>query len=263
MVIQIYTLYNRKGKIEIRMYLRFYKRLSRSIGMNKTFKSIIFTGSLLIISATACNLIISQTSPVTPAPTANPTETATSAPTATSTESVPTASATPEFAPFCQPEDAASVSPSAQCRVPIAEESSTFCTDKDPYNLILFDKGLTYEVLTKGFRCSDAGIKGDKQMVTCTGQMAADFAINVCDPACVIPTVQAAITKCQQGYNYNAQQGCCTQEIQQLNPNCVAFKFKTTSCVVRCFEFRREAKCKRNSWACEWNEKEKVCELRK
>lgn len=231
--------------------------------MNKVFKSVLFTGFFLILSTTACNLIISQTSPVTPLPPVSPTETATSAPTATPTESVPAASATPEFAPFCQSAEAASVSPSAQCKIPIAEQSSTFCAEKDPYNLILFDKGLTYQVLTKGFRCSDAGTKGDKQMVACTGQMAAEFAISVCDPNCVVPTVQAAVTQCPQGYNYNSQQGCCTQEIQQLNPGCAAFDFKTTSCVVRCFEFRREAKCKRNSWACEWNEKDKVCELRK
>ncbi len=43
----------------------------------------------------------------------------------------------------------------------------------------------------------------------------------------------------------------------------MAYEFRTTSCVVRCFEFKREAKCKRNSWACEWNDKDKICELRK
>ena len=231
--------------------------------MNKIIKSITFTGLLLMGVTSACYMTISQVTPTSSAPTAKPTEAATSAPTATPTESVPTASATPEFAPFCQPADAASVSPSPQCQIPVAEESSTFCTKKDPYNLILIDQGMTYEVLTDGFRCTDAGTKDNKQMITCTGQMAADFAINVCDPACIVPTVEAAITGCPQGYNYNSRQGCCTQEIQQLNQNCMAFNFRTTSCVVRCFEFKKESKCKRNSWACVWNDKDKICELRK
>ena len=73
------------------------------------------------------------------------------------------ASPTPEFAPFCET-GAQTASPLSQCQVPIVEESSTFCSDKAPYNLILMDEGLTYEVLTEGFVCSDAGMKNDKQI---------------------------------------------------------------------------------------------------
>ena len=46
------------------------------------------------------------------------------------------ASATPEFAPVCEA-DASTAPVPPQCRLPIAEESSTFCTNKAPYNLIL------------------------------------------------------------------------------------------------------------------------------
>ncbi len=230
--------------------------------MNKILKSILYTGFIVSIVTAACSIeVVPPPAEVVP-PTASPSETPTAISTAIPTATIQVASATPEFAPFCEP-GASSASTVPQCQPLRAEESSTFCSDKDPYNLILIDKGLTYEVLTDGFRCSDAGTKGDKQMITCTGQYAADFAINVCDPACAVPTVQAAVTQCPQGYNYNAYQGCCTQEIQQIDPNCMAFDFTTTSCVVRCFEFKREAKCKRNSWACEWNDKDKICELRR
>ncbi len=226
--------------------------------MNRVSKSILFTGLFLIALTAACRIeVVAPTEIARPTP-VPPTETSTAIPTAT----VPPASPTPEFAPFCEAGDG-NASSAMQCRPLAAEESSTFCSEKDPYNLILIDQGLTYELLTDGFRCTDAGLKGDKQMITCTGQYAAAFAINVCDPACVIPTVQAAVTKCPAGYNYNVYQGCCTQEIQQIDPNCMAFDFKTTSCVVRCFEFKKEAKCKKNSWACEWNDKERICELRK
>jgi hypothetical protein len=226
--------------------------------MNKILKSILFTGFIVSGVTAACTIEVVPPPTAEVSPTASPTETLT----ATPTVAIPTASATPEFVPFCQP-DASNASLSPQCGLPVAEESSTFCQLKDPYNLILIDKGMTYQVLTEGFRCTDAGMKDDKQMITCTGQFAANFAINVCDPACVVPTVLAAVTKCPQGYNYNAFQGCCTQEIQQINPSCAAFNFRTTSCVVNCGEFKREVKCNRNSWACVWNKKDKVCELRK
>ena len=231
--------------------------------MNKIWKSIIFTGLLLTGITAACSsplVSATQINTETSVPTAGLTETAT--PAATLTESAPPASATPEFAPFCEA-DTASTLPAAQCQIPIAKESSTFCTDKNPYNLILIDTGLTYEVLTKGFRCSDAGKKGDKQMITCTGQMAASFEINVCNPSCVVPTVQADVVQCPQDYHYNNVQGCCTQELQQINQNCTVLKFQTTSCVVDCGVFTRKPRCIKNSYACEWNDAERVCQLRK
>jgi hypothetical protein len=222
--------------------------------MNKILKSILFMSFFLSWSMAACSISVVAPTPVA-TDTPVPSETPTAAPTAT-----PEASATPEFAPMC----ADLATPETPiCRDLSATQSSTFCQDKDPYNLILFDQGLTYEVLTKGFRCSDAGLKGDKQMITCTGQFAANFAVNVCDPGCAVPTVQSTLVQCPQGYNYNARQGCCTNEIQEVSPNCKAFTFTTSTCVVNCFEYHREAKCKRHYDACIWDDKEKVCELRK
>lgn len=230
--------------------------------MNKIPRSIVFAGLLLIFTTTACDLPSSRPTAVSPEPTAGAAQTEVLPPTATSTAALPVASPTSEFAPFCQ-SDTLTASPLSQCEIPVVEESSTFCSEKRPYNLILFDKGLTFEVLTEGFFCSDAGIKGDKQRVTCTGQMAANFAVNVCNPACLIPTVEAAVRQCPQGYNYNDLQGCCTQEPKQLTPNCTAFTFKTTTCIVDCSQYKKETQCNKNSYACQWNSQGDVCELRR
>lgn len=229
--------------------------------MRKLFKSIALAGLLLSMLTASCNLVA-----LTPLPETTPTTAASFTPTRavpTATVEVPTASATPEFAPFCAADSSASAAPIAQCQLPVAEESSTFCIKKDAYNLILIDEGATYEVLTEGFRCTDAGMKDDKQMITCTGKFVADFAVNVCNPDCVVPTVEAAVTACPSDYNYDAFQGCCTQNAQQLAPNCQAYNFKTTSCVVRCFQFKKARDCKDNSWTCDWNEKYKICEPRR
>ena len=229
--------------------------------MNRHIKNILFTGILLIVGSSACNLIFSQKSPLTPGPSVTPMASATALPTEFPTMPVPTASSTPEFAPYCE-EDAASVLPSTSCQVPVAEESSRYCYEKDPYNLILLNKGSTFEVLTKHFRCTDAGMKNDRQMVACTGLMATTFEINVCNPACVIPTAQAGMTNCPPGYNLNTLNGCCTQEVQQLNPGCMVFKFDTITCVANCDKIVRKSQCLKNQSACIWDQEKRLCKLR-
>jgi hypothetical protein len=233
------------------------------IGMKKNLKSIIFTGMLFIGIMSACNLpFISASQKATETPTLIVSPTGIAAPVSTPTESGPPASATPEFAPFCEA-GIANVSLPAQCQLPIAEESSVFCIKKRPYNLILINEGATYQVQTKGFWCTDGGMNDGRQVVTCTGPMAAYYEVNVCDPACAIPTVQTEIVQCPQDYHYNNVQGCCTQELQQVQQNCVMLKLKVTSCVVNCGVFRKKSDCNKNSYACVWNSASKVCDVRK
>ena len=83
------------------------------------------------------------------------------------------------------------------------------------------------------------------------------------NPACAVPTVQAEITQCPQGFNYDSLQGCCSQEPIQLQQNCVTLKLETTSCVVNCGEFTKKGSCNENSYACEWDGETNLCELRK
>jgi hypothetical protein len=231
--------------------------------MNRNLYLIILIGLLLVGITAACAMPFiptPQPETETPAPPLSPTETATL--TSTPTELVETATATPEFAPFCELGTASMPTPS-ECRIPIAEQSSIFCTRKVPYNLIFINEGATYEVLNEGFTCSDAGMKDGRQMVTCTGPMATAFRVKVCDLACAIPTVQAEITQCPQGYVYNNQQGCCSQELQAIDQNCELLTLKTKSCVVDCSLFTKKKNCEKNSYACEWNSANKTCQLRR
>jgi hypothetical protein len=223
--------------------------------MKKFTSVIIFVGMLL----SACNLPVAQKATETPTPTAViPTGTATLVP----TETAPAASATPEFAPFCDP-DAVSVAPPAQCQMPIAKESSIFCSKKKPYNLLLINKNALFEVQTEGFRCIAEGMKDGKKIVTCTGTMAASFEVTVCDPTCAAPTVPAEITTCPDGYYFNNLQGCCMQGLQQVNQNCVTLKLTTTSCKVDCSIYPKKATCNQHSDTCYWSAEDNSCELRK
>lgn len=230
--------------------------------MSKTPYPIILTGLLLIGITVACNIPfteILQPETETPTPTVRPTETATLL--RTPTEIVPSPTATPEYAPFCAP-DAASIPTPAQCQLPIAEQSTVFCTNKIPYNLIFINEGATYEVLSAGFQCTDAGMKDGKKILTCTGPMSSSFELRVCDPACAVPTIQAEITQCPQAYIYDSLRGCCTQEPQPIDQNCVLLSLGTKSCVVNCNELIKKSACEKNSYACEWDETNDVCQVR-
>lgn len=186
-------------------------------------------------------------------------DTATPVPSPTETAVPPTA--TVALAPICEP-GAALVSTPASCQLPIAEQHSAFCTRKVPYNLVFMNEGATYQVLNESFRCLDEGVKDGKQRVSCTGPMSSSFQVRVCDPACAVPTVQAEVTQCAEGYIFDTVLGCCTQELQPADQGCIVLNLEVRSCVVDCGEFTKKADCEANAYACEWNGSTKTCERR-
>ena len=241
--------------------------------MRKTLYPGILAGLLLIGISMACRLLsftpIPRFETETPVSTINPTETETSIPTANSTKTatlVPAATevvtATPKFAPFCQPSSASVATPVA-CQEPIAEQSSTFCESKVPYNLILVNQGSTFETTTENITCTDAGVKGDKLIVTCTGPMAIPFELKVCDPACAISPFGGGTTHCPEDLHYNELLGCCEREPIPVDGNCVVLKLKTHRCTITCNQFTDAATCDANGYACVWNDEFKECSQRK
>jgi len=241
--------------------------------MRKNLLPGILAGLLLIGISMACRLLSFTPIPLpeteTPVPTASPTETETATPTASSTKIVTLApastaffTAAPKFAPFCQPSSASVATPRV-CQDPIAEQSSSFCSSKTPYNLILVNEGSTYESLNEDVKCSDAGMKDGRQMLTCTGPMVTPFELKVCDPACVIEPFPAGTTHCPQDLNYNDLLRCCEREPIPIDQNCVVLKLQTKSCVIQCSEFTDQKTCDKNAYACDWNDEFKECSLRK
>ena len=232
--------------------------------MSKTLYLKMLVGLLLIGSLVACTLPFTSTSQPeteTPIPTINPTETETSTPTTSPTETatlafaatefVPPATSTPKFAPFCQPSSASIATP-VQCQLPIAKQSSSFCQDKAPYNLIMMNLGSTYEVSTEDIECSDAGTENGKQLVVCTGWLAVPFEIKVCDPSCTIQPFPVGVTNCPEGLNYNEQLRCCERESIPVDENCVILNLQTRSCAFNCGEFTDQITCEENAYACKW-----------
>jgi len=228
---------------------------------------------LLLGFSTACSLPFAplfQPATETPTPTASPTDTP--APTVSPTP-IPTlvpyftpfiapTPAKSSFAPFCQPSSASIVTP-VQCQQPIAEQSSAYCSNKTPYNLVLTNPGSTYEISNDDVTCTDGGMKDGKQLVICTGPFAASFEITVCDPACAYKTFQGETTQCPQDLHYNETLGCCEREPVILDQNCVTLSLQTRSCVIACNEFVNQTTCDKNAYACKWNSEKNICQLKR
>lgn len=219
--------------------------------------SILFAGILAACGAPATEAPLPATE--TALPTALPTETATLAP--PPTETVPPVTPTPEFAPICEPGAAALPTPSG-CQIPIAQQVSTFCTNKVPYNLLHINESASYEVLDVGVTCFEEGIRDGKKLVTCTGPIAYPFELNVCDPACAPPTVQAETTQCPQDFTFDSQRGCCSQGALPVSQGCVQLNLQIRTCVINCVEIGKKSECEKNSYACFWDESADECQLR-
>jgi hypothetical protein len=249
--------------------------------MKKSLYPILLISLVIVGMILACNLPTvtvqwSETETPTPTLTATPTNTSTPVPTATSTLTPipPTkkpfstatgggtlmrATATPQIAPFC--EDEAVIQ--SRCQYPIANQSSTFCIKKSPYNLIALNERATYQLLNDYVQCEEAGIVDGQRMITCTGPMAYYFELEVCDSFCSSLSIETGSTKCPLGYNYNNLQDCCTQETQEVNQGCTVLKLRTQSCTIDCNQFTSRSSCEDYGYACRWNDEDNECYLRR
>lgn len=174
---------------------------------------------------------------------------------------------TPKFAPYCEPVGAFVFTPTPntpdECQGPIAEQSSSYCANKSPYNLILVNQGSTYEVSSEKIVCSDAGSKDGKQLVTCTGPMAFSYELTVCDQACGIRAFPPGSTDCPQDFSYNERLRCCGQKEYPEEANCVVLKLQTRTCMIDCSQYTDQATCEKNAYACKWDDVYNLCNLKK
>jgi hypothetical protein len=252
--------------------------------MIKILHPSILTGLLLVVGLAACSVPSIQNQQAeteTPLSTSSLTKTKAPVSISASTEveaSVPTASlmktatliptatqvlllatSTPKFAPFCELPVTGTPTPSA-CQLPIAEQTSLYCSKKNPYNIILINQGSSYEMLSGNVNCSEAGLNDGKRILVCTGPMATSFELKVCDPACALPSFQTTITTCPQDYKFDSLRGCCTQKPLQVDQNCVVLELQTKRCVIDCSAYTDQTTCDKNAEACEWDGEHDVCQ---
>ncbi len=143
---------------------------------------------------------------------------------------------------------------SNQCALPTGDQRDQFCVNKIPYTLIAIPVGDTYQPVTAGFTCDDAGVKNNFQLLTCTGPRSSAFNLRVCNTTCAVPSPAVTATpsgRCPSGYDYLADQQCCQAAANDQN-GCVTLSFDTSSCgYVDCSQFSTSSSCSSHN-TCKW-----------
>ena len=117
----------------------------------------------------------------------------------------------PAYAPMCQ---ASSYVPSAvissgACQVPDVNVGASYCEYNEPFTTVDLAPGATYQVLTDGYKCTEAVIDGQRRL-SCTGPDNTTGEVTVCNTACSSqPSVTGATQVCDPGYNLDASTGSC------------------------------------------------------
>jgi len=112
-----------------------------------------------------------------------------------------------EQAPVCQSSDS--------CSAPDVKDtiaSDRYCVDKVPYQNILIDEGVTFEVLDPStLTCVDNGTKVDgKHVIECHGKSAWKTQVKFTNTACGGANLATDSGKCQEGFGYDAANSCCS-----------------------------------------------------
>jgi hypothetical protein len=110
------------------------------------------------------------------------------------------------FAPACQA--------TTSCAAPALVDtvaSDRYCVEKSPYQNILVDDGVTFEVLDPAnLTCVDNGTKVDgKHVIECHGTPAWKSQVKFSNTACSSASLSTGTGQCQEGLGYDAAQNCC------------------------------------------------------
>lgn len=179
---------------------------------------LVLLSSLLFVSA--CTLNTETGSPPPPEiETVIVVVTATSQP-----EATPAPTETESPPPVCQVTDGSPV-----CELPEAEVRDKFCIKKVPYILMVFPRGTSFEVVDEGFTCTDEGIRGGEQMVSCYGPELYSFDLNVCNAACVPTGAVLEQGACEAGFGYDSTNDCCLR-LPTTDSNCRIIRIDLGAC---------------------------------
>jgi hypothetical protein len=181
-----------------------YKPMKRRSIMKKTTYLTIVMTVIVVLFASACGgtTVPAAQPPVESAPTQAPVQAAPQAQ-APAEQAAPAATT---FAPACQA--------AASCAAPDVKDTvaaERYCVQKIPYQNILIDDGVVFEVLDPSkLTCADNGTKVDgKRVIECHGTEAWSSQVKFTNTACNGASLQTGTGQCQEGLGYDAAQNCC------------------------------------------------------
>ena len=164
-----------------------------------------------------------------PVATPMPGPTAIEFPTLAPTSALPLQTALPDstqtlFSPMCAVDPLVS-----SCAAPAVEQRDKFCVKKYPYVLVAAPPGVTFEPASVGLKCTNEGIRGGDQIISCTGPDLLSYNLKICNAACSASLLDTASGKCPSGYGYAAKGGCCWP-VPATDTGCILFKVDIGTC---------------------------------
>ena len=178
---------------------------------------------ILSLLTSSCLTVFVPVGTPTPGPTAI--ELPTLAPTASlPVEPVQPASTQLQSAPMCAVDPLVS-----SCAAPNVEARDKFCVKKYPYVLVAAPPGVTFEPVSAGLKCTDEGLRGGDQIISCSGDYLTSYNLKICSAACSASLLDTTSGKCPTGYGYAAEGGCCWP-VPATDAGCILFKVDIGAC---------------------------------
>lgn len=115
------------------------------------------------------------------------------------------------------------------CSSPKTEIRDKFCVKKYPYVLVASQPGVTFEPASEGLKCTDEGLRGGEQIISCTGPELLSYNLKVCNATCSASLLDTASGKCPSGYGFSAEAGCCWP-VPAQDSGCVLIKVDMGTC---------------------------------
>lgn len=116
------------------------------------------------------------------------------------------------IAPYCQTNSyipSGSPTTTGTCQVPQADVRGNYCAGKSGFTTVQISDSATYQVSTKGYKCTDAIVNGQR-ILTCTGPDSSSGEVTVCNAACSgQPSQTGASIACDPGYALDSSTGAC------------------------------------------------------
>lgn len=134
--------------------------------------------------------------------------------------------AAPQFAPIC----AATASDCAPPEIEMGDNN--FCNEKQVYAIMSAPGGTTYESTDPAMKCVDQVHADGSLRITCwvPGEQLLAYDMKVCNSACAAPQLDMASDQCQEGFGYDAANGCCAEPPAGGEAGCALYTVNLGTC---------------------------------
>jgi hypothetical protein len=130
-----------------------------------------------------------------------------------------------EYAPQCP-------AAASGCEAPTVEMLDTkYCVKKIPYAIMSVPAGTTYEPLDEDLKCVDQSHSDGSLRISChSGIELWSYNLKLCNGACAAPQLDMNSSQCQEGFGYDAANGCCAQPSAGGEAGCTVYQVDIGAC---------------------------------